>query len=94
MVRLKRAAAKQAQNYNEQSKQPSPIYTPKKHAGASTSEHPPKRFTQHAYGKTKVSSTPPADFDSTKFLSAQAEELFHKKFSPKLLIIERELLLD
>ncbi|KAB1226416.1 Extracellular ribonuclease LE [Morella rubra] len=36
MVRLKRAAAKQAQNYNEQSKQPSPIYTPKKRAGAST----------------------------------------------------------
>ncbi|KAB1219405.1 hypothetical protein CJ030_MR3G001112 [Morella rubra] len=94
MVRLKRAAAKQAKNYNEKSKQLSPINTPKKRVGASTSEPLPKRFSRHASGKTKVPPTPPADFDSTKFLSAQVKELFNKKFSPKLLIIERELLLE
>ncbi|KAB1221421.1 hypothetical protein CJ030_MR2G013145 [Morella rubra] len=91
MVRLKRVAAKQAENHCGMSKQPASTKPPKKRTEASSSAPPPpKRFTRQASGKAPQTPDPPTDFDSNRFLNAKAEELFTTRFAPKLLIIERE----
>lgn len=68
--------------------------TSKKCVAASSSEPPSKKFMRLAKGMVKIPPTPPEDYDSTWFLNAQSEELFTTKFAPKLLIIEREILLE